>query len=389
VRFAHDAHRSSLEKAGLSPLACVVCHTERGADRMDVSPAVAGRCFDCHGQLEHLASENDCAKCHRPLAEAVALTEDRVARLPKPPSHMEAGFAEGGHGARACPGGGSMERAATTNCAVCHAREFCEICHVDAPEQACIARLSNDPRSVVQRAALTAPPSHLDDRFLTTHGHGMTEDLETCGVCHTQESCRVCHVATPGVASTLPSAGPGRGKGAIVARRPPPSHGLDFRHEHGVAAAADPASCAGCHHRAQCLDCHRTDPAAAPGYHPADFLARHPIAAFSRETSCADCHDPGSFCKSCHESAGLVSMRTPIGAGFHDAKDAFLVGHGPAARMSLESCVSCHAERDCLVCHSETSGRGFNPHGPEFDAEHLRKVAPQMCTVCHGAAVPK
>jgi hypothetical protein len=147
--------------------------------------------------------------------------------------------------------------------------------------------------------------------------------------------------------------------------------------------------CAACHARQDCLECHLADPAVAPpGYHPVDFLARHPAAAYARETSCGDCHNPGSFCGTCHESAGLVGQRPALGAGYHDAKDAFLFGHGPAARRSLESCVTCHAERDCLACHSAVTGRRFNPHGPDFDADQLRSRATQMCTVCHGARIP-
>ena len=77
-----------------------------------------------------------------------------------------------------------------------------------------------------------------------------------------------------------------------------------------------------------------------------------------------------------------------LGAGYHDRQPNFLLGHGEAARRHLESCVSCHAENDCLVCHSSRNGRGFNPHGPDFPASRLREKAPQMCTVCHGLSIP-
>ena len=68
---------------------------------------------------------------------------------------------------------------------------------------------------------------------------------------------------------------------------------------------------------------------------------------------------------------------------YHDAKQSFSVGHGQAARQNLESCVSCHAERDCVSCHSATGGRRYNPHGPGFDAERLRRKNPEMCLACH------
>jgi hypothetical protein len=140
--------------------------------------------------------------------------------------------------------------------------------------------------------------------------------------------------------------------------------------------------------RPQCLDCHRPNPAdPTPGYHPAGFLSRHPAAAYTRETSCSDCHNTGQFCADCHVKAGL-SAQGPLDAGYHDAKQYFLLNHGQAARQNLESCVTCHAERDCLTCHSVVGGRRFNPHGPGFDPGTLRRKNSQACTVCHGAAVP-
>jgi hypothetical protein len=139
--------------------------------------------------------------------------------------------------------------------------------------------------------------------------------------------------------------------------------------------------------RADCLACHRPDAGRANGYHPADFLARHPAAAYARETSCSDCHNTGGFCTQCHAAAGLRSSG-PLRPGYHDANQYFINGHGQAARQSLESCVACHVERDCLTCHSANGGRRFDPHGPGFDAERLRRKNPQMCTVCHGTAIP-
>jgi hypothetical protein len=250
--------------------------------------------------------------------------------------------------------------------------------------------MGSDPRTLEQKVMTRTPDSHSSASFLMAHGHGLDDTRVACGTCHTQSSCQVCHVGTPGVAASLLSIAPRPGAGAQVARKRPPSHCPNFRTTHGPAASSDPGSCAACHHRGQCLDCHRASPASEnPGYHPANFIERHPAAAYARETSCAECHNPGSFCQTCHESAGLVSSRAILGAGFHDAQRAFVLGHGAAARMSLESCVSCHTESDCLVCHSAQGGRSFNPHGPGFDAERLREKAPQMCTVCHGNAIPK
>ncbi|HKP50782.1 MAG TPA: cytochrome c3 family protein, partial [Gemmatimonadales bacterium] len=206
---------------------------------------------------------------------------------------------------------------------------------------------------------------------------------------HTQESCLTCHLGKPATVRVLPVAGPGRGKGARTERERPPSHGKDFSEIHGPVADARPQSCEGCHVRPQCLDCHRPNPAdQTPGYHPAGFLSRHPSAAYTRETSCSDCHNTGQFCSDCHVKAGL-SAQGALNGGYHDAKQFFTLNHGQAARQNLESCVTCHAERDCLTCHSVVGGRRFNPHGPGFDPQTLRRKNSQACTVCHGAAIPE
>jgi len=156
---------------------------------------------------------------------------------------------------------------------------------------------------------------------------------------------------------------------------------------HATLAAASTTGCTGCHVRADCLECHRPSAARGAGYHPDGFLARHPASAYAREASCSDCHNVGVFCSSCHARAGLVASGV-LRSGYHDARPFFLVGHGQAARQGLESCVSCHAERDCLTCHSAVGGRRFNPHGPGFDGARMRRKNFAMCTVCHGAAVP-
>lgn len=135
------------------------------------------------------------------------------------------------------------------------------------------------------------------------------------------------------------------------------------------------------------MQCHRPDAASAGAYHPAGFLSRHPAAAYARESSCNTCHNPGQFCVSCHKSAGLVATAA-LGKGYHDASRFFISGHGVAARQSLETCTSCHVERDCLTCHSALGGRRFDPHGPGFDAARMIKKNPEVCTACHGTAIP-
>ena len=232
------------------------------------------------------------------------------------------------------------------------------------------------------------PPAPADRNLKITHASHPPFD---CAQCHTAAgapevmvspvvaNCFACHgiqadhhdasIVNCGMCHTDPPA--------------PATHGYEWRQEHAVEAASSPERCATCHIRSECMSCHLPAAASpAPGFHPADFLQRHPSSAYNRETSCADCHNAAQFCQSCHVQAGLTAVGG-IGAGYHDAQPNFAGGHGQAARQNLETCVSCHVERDCLRCHVT-----MNPHGPDFDAKTMRAKNAQMCTACHGMNVP-
>lgn len=383
LRFAHDEHvRESGKKLSAdSAVACSDCHTPTGTAWLTVKRTIPGQCLDCHGfKVAHLsAPDTACATCHVTLAEAKALPEARVAKFEKPASHEGAEFLSSkGHGDQAEKGGQS--------CAVCHARDFCAQCHVNAPEVKSIQALAPDPRSVALKAELRAPTTHKQSRFISQHGASAKRDPASCAFCHTQESCIACHRGRSAVIAALPAAGPGRAPGASIERKKPGYHTSDFADRHASRASASPGTCSACHARAECLDCHRPNAGATGNYHPAGFLTRHPAAAYNRQTDCAGCHSQAAFCTTCHQQAGLSSTGR-LAQGYHDADASFLLSHGTAARQNIESCITCHAERDCLFCHSAQTRR-FNPHGPGFDAERLRKRNPQTCAACHGRNIP-
>lgn len=389
LKFAHELVPLMTRETpqGTESLACKDCHTPAGGEWMVVQRATPEGCLECHGTgAPHLASPDTlCSVCHLPLARAASLRAADVAAFPVPPSHQSAGFLSraGGHGALAM---GTKEPVAPS-CAVCHARDFCLTCHVDAPEQPAIQALAADQRARAIVVRLDAPPSHREPTFLERHGASVRVDSRACRTCHTRESCLACHAPSQRVSAGLFPVAPDRAAGAQPVRRPPDSHGESFANRHASVAATTPALCAGCHVRPDCLQCHRSSAAAATAYHPAGFVTRHPAAAYARETNCSDCHNVGTFCATCHASAGLRSAG-PLHSGYHDGSRFFLAGHGQAARQSLESCTACHVERDCLTCHSALGGRHFNPHGPGFDANRLRRKNPEMCTACHGGAIP-
>lgn len=396
LRFAHDVHHRAVttKQPGDSTLVrqCSSCHNERGAPRMDVRHAVVGQCLDCHGlEGAHVDVANqECATCHLRLTDAPGLTREAIADFPKPRSHENPDFLFGGHGRLAKGPEPSGPQAVAASCATCHSRELCLTCHVDAPESPVIMALELDERTPVYVASLAAPPSHREVDFLRTHGRDAGRANASCATCHTRESCATCHVgAMPRVVATLHSVGGGRAPGARLTRERPSTHTRDFRESHGPLANARPSTCEGCHVRPMCLECHRPEGGSRSTFHPAGFLTRHPSAAYSREANCSDCHNPAQFCQACHQDAGLVADSRLGQAGYHDAFRGFSLGHGQAARQSLESCAGCHAERDCTACHSAVGGGfRFSPHGPGFNPDRLRKKNPSLCVACHGQFIP-
>ncbi len=189
-------------------------------------------------------------------------------------------------------------------------------------------------------------------------------------------SCDVCHIEPGG--------------GPMDVRLKPPSHTPYWVQDHRSLAAGDGAACQTCHFREQyCVGCHLgSENVDVPGrdvsrYHPANFMQQHQAAAWGRENECSSCHNPQVFCRSCHSALGLGTDGFRTNTGYHNENTSFLFGHGQAARQGLESCATCHAQRDCLVCHSATAGRRVNPHGPDFDPKHLADKNPTMCLFCH------
>ena len=366
---------------------------------------VFASCTACHRGITELGASMfpdpaSCASCHDGTIEKRVTWTPRVG-----PRHSNLRFTHERHVAAVA---GRTEALA---CAACHAEaraqwmvvgaavpERCLDCHgirtvhLAAPDSTC--RVCHVP--LARAAALTtedvrrfpAPASHRAPGFPGRRGHGALAQLPAagCATCHARDFCLQCHVDQPAQPAVAALERDPRAL-AIAARQPPAAHGANFADRHAAPAAAAAPTCAGCHVRADCLECHRPQAAAAPGYHPVGFLARHPAAAYARETSCSDCHNVGSFCTSCHAASGLVA-KTTLRGGYHDAKRFFVAGHGQAARQSLETCVGCHVERDCLTCHSAVGGRHINPHGPGFDAARLRRKNPEVCTACHGMAIP-
>jgi hypothetical protein len=410
LQFSHVEHNREAP-LGEPAFNCRHCHAQAGDSAfMAVQKERATLCIACH---EHRATAHlvnaECRTCHVTLAQARALPDSAIAAFPRPPSHERPDFLLA-HDVTAAE--------SRAECSVCHARESCARCHVNASSVPAIAALESDPRAA-RLVATTAgmypvPPSHLEPDFTYDHGDEARRRIQSCATCHTQPSCRSCHIGRSGsdVIARLPRAVPGAPAGVQLRRRDPQTphpplpapdrrssngsadtlrvrvvaqpvevnvHPPGFISTHGPTAASGQLTCEGCHNRKFCSDCHGGE--GERRFHPANFVVRHAPEAYGRQRDCASCHNTQVFCQSCHEASGAAATGRRD-AAFHTGQPLWLLQHGQAARQGLESCAGCHAQRDCMQCHS-TIGWGISPHGPGFDARRMASRNNQTCVYCH------
>ena len=416
LRFSHLEHNREANLGVEPALNCRSCHAQREDTAfMAVQRERASLCIACH---EHRATAHlvdaECRTCHVTLVQARALSDSAIAAFRRPPSHDQPDFLAS-HRVTAAE--------SQARCSVCHARESCERCHVNAASVPAIAALERDPRVgrlvAMKGASYPVPASHQRPDFAYAHGRDARTRVQSCATCHTQPSCRACHTGR-GASSTiarLPSASPGAPAGVQLRGRDPRDraapvpaadramggsshdtlrvalasgpipvrvHAAGFLATHGPAAASGQLSCESCHARKFCSDCHGGE--GERRFHPANFLVRHAPEAYGRQRDCASCHNTEVFCRDCHQASGAAATGRRD-AAFHTGQPLWLLQHGQAARQGLETCAGCHAQRDCMQCHS-TLGWGISPHGPGFDAKRMASKNNQTCGYCHIGGAP-
>lgn len=390
LQFTHPEHARLMEAAG-EEVSCQSCHAA-GDDpsrtvpqsgplpRMDVALASPESCLQCHvhSAPEHLAPMAACQVCHVPLAEAPQLPTSRLAAFPWPESHDEPGFLED-HG--------PTNRLQQFSCSVCHARETCQRCHVNAGEVDAIIALAPDPRVATleegRMPEYPVPASHLAAGWGWEHGESALGAPAQCSTCHAQTSCLECHGggdASPTVIAALPTPVPGGAQGVDLSGAAAAIHPADFDQRHGIFAATGMLQCTQCHSQSYCADCH--DGSDSQRFHPSNFMERHAVDVFAGGGECQACHSTEAFCRDCHVATGVAS-NGGRDVAFHTAQPLWILSHGQAARIGLESCASCHRQTDCLACHSSVLGRGVNPHGAGFDAGAMAARNRVTCQWCH------
>lgn len=377
LAFDHGRHAEELARTSREAT-CGACHAEPGSPgRMLVGRPTPQRCLACHEPAAdtHLGlSGGACAGCHVPLAGAPDLEPAWIATLPRPSTHRAPAFLSE-HG----------EGAGSAQCALCHARESCERCHMNGERLPAVRSLPRDPRvaALVEAKApeYPRPTSHDDASWSWSHGELVGGDAASCANCHARESCTSCHLGggTPAIAA-LPQPPADDRRGVSVERPGRRLHRAGFGRDHGTEAAAGTASCESCHAASTCQSCHTAQ--AEPAFHAGNFLERHGSDAWGADTRCASCHNNELFCRACHATAGRTP-RSGSAAVFHDSQPFWLLGHGRAARQSLEGCTTCHSQAACAQCHSATGGWGVSPHGNGFDPRRAERSNPIVCQRCH------
>lgn len=173
------------------------------------------------------------------------------------------------------------------------------------------------------------------------------------------------------------------------------NHSADWIERHKKVAGQDSGYCGSCHTEAYCVACH--DGKVKPrSVHPNDWLNMHAVASRFDNPKCSSCHSQQNFCLPCHTRVG-VSQMSPSGVAatvrFHPDPTVWSAPkrvpghHSYEAQKNISACVSCHVERDCVVCHGTqgVGGAGANPHGPSFvnKCDSMFAKNPRPCFVCH------
>jgi hypothetical protein len=397
------------------------------------------QCATCHAR-------ESCARCHvnaatltqvqalAPDPRVRALMEGKGAAYPIPETHEAKDF-DFAHG--------PLATRATARCANCHTRQSCTTCHIGTLGRRVIAQLpigggaAPGVRLELARRPGTPPPLEevapppRPSATFNLEAHDPSRRAPRSGDDHAPRTAPAVPpaptppaaaprpvTATPAAAQLgrrplrlMPATWTGQLPGAQPSAPQPPTaqppatqpprkvplaelaarqrrdtsvrrvsvHPIGFDTEHGGAAASGELRCQGCHEKRWCADCHGGE--ARRRYHPANFVARHAPESYGMNRDCAQCHNAEVFCRGCHVQSGL-GTRGRLDDAFHTAQPLWLLQHGRAARSSLESCTTCHGQRECMQCHSGL-GLRVNPHGRNFPAARLATKNRDMCFSCH------
>jgi hypothetical protein len=364
------------------------------------------------------------------LASASVADQDRTRWSPVvyPEQRLPLVFSHAKHAARGTPcaawhAAASTSRSAVDNllpteieCRACHAIDRTVPDKQATPVAACTGcHPGYTPGAVVARVYLTPSPLKFDHsahakqeceschpvRNVDLATTAQLPTMSSCLTCHTQGAqeryCTDCHLARVGgrMEVNFPH-------GTLVPRRSGlgDEHGPLFARDHRQQASRADATCAACHDRSECQDCHQ-GVIKPVDFHQANYLLVHAVEAKRGRPDCSACHRAQTFCVGCHERSGLGARgasqfdSSDPEKQFHPAGWASPTGgfaanlHAPAARRSVTSCASCHRDEDCMDCHSAQPSNSLrvSPHPANWRGSTRCKMLDRgnrrMCLRCH------
>ncbi len=174
------------------------------------------------------------------------------------------------------------------------------------------------------------------------------------------------------------------------------AHGSRFERRHGTEARQSRETCAQCHERSFCADCHSgaqvleastklMERTTRAFIHPEPYEALHVSDARVSGDKCQTCHRP-AFCESCHARQMVATIgdlrEAPHPEGW--SNPASIDFHGFEARRNITTCAACHdqgAASVCVRCH-QVGGPGGNPHPAGYAARSDTREN-RMCRTCH------
>jgi predicted CXXCH cytochrome family protein len=362
---------------------CASCHAKQGgAKRMSVARAQPETCLACHNKEQ---------KGSGPVAHLSSANDCAQCHVPlREARHLPrvtvAAFPEpASHkGAEFLKEHARITVKDATTCATCHTSESCSRCHANAKDVKVIASLgSNETVTGIvagKKAVYPTPADHREVGFYDQHGMLAEAGAQTCANCHTRESCQQCHSGRVGADAIAKLALRNVAPGVDLSTRRRAAHPANFAQAHGTTAGAGGESCTSCHADKFCSDCHQGS--TSRKFHPANYASRHAPAVYAGENECASCHTRETFCQSCHNGLGLSAngQRT---TQFHTGQSVWLLQHGQPARQNLESCTSCHTQSSCARCHSNKGGWGVSPHGSRIPGGKTADKNQVTCLRCH------
>lgn len=272
------------------------------------------------------------------------------------------------------------------SCKSCHEEQLssnCTFCHTSAdniqpikvPERE--VTFSHELHATEQKIKCQTCHAGLDEAVAA--GPKNMPAMTVCTDCHTARNvstnCETCHTD-------------------FAALIPADHTQGDFKRDHKkrTRLGAQDVSCATCHTESFCQDCHTgielhgfgavrdlmTDPSPRTSVkdspkqlrlqqvHDLNYRFTHGVDARSKLIDCSSCHDRQTFCATCHQAGGEITLEK-IRPATHDLPGFTTIGkgsgggrHAELARRDIESCASCHdvqgSDPTCMLCHTDNGG---------------------------------